>query len=41
MQAMELYPLIPVMVQAISGWPEMYVLERLKSFTWVRGFKWW
>lgn len=40
-QTMELYPLILVMIQALSVWPEKYVLETLKGFIWVRGFKWW
>lgn len=29
------------MVPAISGWFEAYILERLKGFSWVKGFRWW
>lgn len=38
---MLLWSLIPAMVQAISGWFEAFILERLKGFSWVRGFRWW
>lgn len=29
------------MVPAISGWFEAYIYERLKGFSWVKGFRWW